>query len=67
MEPRRAPQLTEAETLPMVGRFVFDPATGVDCPVTLGNGEKILVSHDQGGFEGGRVDTQDPGSGGLVR
>lgn len=45
--------------MPRVGRFVVDPGAGADCQVTLDNGEKILVSHDQGydqgGFEGGRV------------
>lgn len=41
--------------MPKVGRFVVDPGAGADCQATLDNGEKILVSHDQGGFEGGRV------------
>jgi hypothetical protein len=33
--------------MPKVGRFVVDPGAGADCQVTLDNGEKILVSHDQ--------------------
>jgi hypothetical protein len=38
-----------------VGRFVVDPKAGAYCQVTLDSGEKILVSHDKGGFKGGRL------------
>jgi hypothetical protein len=38
-----------------VGRFVTDPRAGAYCQVTLDSGEKILVSHDRGGFAGGSV------------
>jgi len=38
-----------------VGRFVIDPKAGAYCQITLDSGEKILVSHDQGGFKGGTV------------
>jgi hypothetical protein len=36
-----------------VGRVVTDPRAGAYCRVTLDSGEKILVSHDRGGFAGG--------------
>lgn len=38
-----------------VGRFVVDPKAGAYCQLTLDSGEKILVSHDKGGFKGGSV------------
>jgi hypothetical protein len=38
-----------------VGRFVTDPKAGAYCQITLDSGEKILVSHDKGGFKGGSV------------
>jgi hypothetical protein len=38
-----------------VGRFVTDPKAGAYCQITLDSGEKILVSHDKGGFKGGAV------------
>ena len=38
-----------------VGRFVVDPKVGAYCQITLDSGEKILVSHDKGGFKGGRL------------
>jgi hypothetical protein len=38
-----------------VGAFVTDPKAGAYCQVTLDNGEKILVNHDQGGFKGGTL------------
>jgi hypothetical protein len=38
-----------------VGRFVTDPKAGAYCQITLESGEKILVSHDKGGFKGGRL------------
>lgn len=38
-----------------VGRFVSDPAAGSYCQVTLDSGEKIVISHDKGGFKGGRL------------
>jgi hypothetical protein len=38
-----------------VGRFVTDPKAGAYCQVTLDSGDKVLVSHDKGGFKGGSV------------
>jgi hypothetical protein len=38
-----------------VGRFVTDPKAGAFCQIALDRGEKILVSHDKGGFKGGRL------------
>jgi hypothetical protein len=38
-----------------VGRFVTDPKAGAYCQIVLDSGEKILVSHDKGGFKGGTV------------
>lgn len=35
------------------GRFVTDPKAGAYCQLVLDGGEKILVSHDKGGFKGG--------------
>lgn len=42
-----------------VGRFVTDPKAGAYCQITLDSGEKILVSHDKGGFSGGSVTIQE--------
>ena len=36
-----------------VGQFVTDPKAGAYCRITLDNGDKIVVSHDKGGFKGG--------------
>lgn len=38
-----------------VGRFVIDPKEGSYCQIALDSGEKILVSHDKGGFKGGTL------------
>ena len=38
-----------------VGRFVTDPRAGAYCQLVLDSGQKILVSHDKGGFKTGRV------------
>lgn len=38
-----------------IGQFVIDPKAGSYCHVTLDSGERILVSHDQGGFKGGTL------------
>jgi hypothetical protein len=38
-----------------IGTFVVDPKAGSYCNVTLDSGERILVSHDQGGFKGGTL------------
>ena len=38
-----------------VGRFVIDPKAGSYCQIVLDSGEKILVSHDKGGFKGGHL------------
>jgi hypothetical protein len=42
-----------------VGRFVTDPREGSYCQITLDSGEKILVSHDKGGFAGGSITVQE--------
>jgi hypothetical protein len=42
-------------TVAKVGRFVIDPKAGAFCQITLETGEKILVSHDKGGFKGGHL------------
>ena len=41
--------------MPKIGRFVTDPRAGAYCQVTLDGGEKVIVSHDKGGFKGGRL------------
>jgi hypothetical protein len=38
-----------------VGRFVTDPRAGAYCQITLDSGEKIVISHDKGGFKGGML------------
>ena len=38
-----------------IGTFVVDPKAGSYCSITLDSGERILVSHDQGGFKGGTL------------
>jgi hypothetical protein len=38
-----------------IGQFVTDPKEGAYCHMTLDSGERIIVSHDQGGFKGGRL------------
>jgi hypothetical protein len=38
-----------------VGRIVTDPRAGMYCHVTLDSGEKIVVSHDRGGLQGGML------------
>ena len=38
-----------------IGQFVTDPKEGAYCHVTLDSGERIIVSHDQGGFKGGTL------------
>jgi hypothetical protein len=38
-----------------VGNIVSDPKVGAYCDVTLDNGDKLIVNHDQGGFKGGRL------------
>ena len=45
-----------------IGQFVTDPKAGAYCQVKqikLDSGEKILVSHDRGGFAGGSVTIQE--------
>jgi len=41
--------------MPKVGRFVTDPRAGAYCQITLDRGEKVIVSHEKGGFKGGRL------------
>jgi hypothetical protein len=38
-----------------IGTFVVDPKAGSYCSITLDSGERMLVSHDQGGFKGGTL------------
>jgi hypothetical protein len=38
-----------------IGTFVVDPKAGSYCHITLDSGERIVVSHDQGGFKGGTL------------
>lgn len=38
-----------------VGQFVNDPKLGAYCTITLDSGEKILVNHDKGSLQGGRL------------
>ena len=38
-----------------VGRFVTDPRAGAYCQITLDSGERIVVNHNRGGFQGGNV------------
>jgi hypothetical protein len=38
-----------------IGTFVVDPKAGSYCHITLDSGERIVVSHDQGGFKGGML------------
>ena len=38
-----------------VGRFINDPKAGAYCDVTLDNGDKVVVHHEKGGFQGGRL------------
>jgi len=39
--------------MPKVGRFVTDPRAGAYCQITLDGGEKVIVNHEKGGFNGG--------------
>jgi hypothetical protein len=43
-----------------VGRFVTDPKAGAYCQIVLDSGEKIVVNHDKGGFQGGRLVIEAP-------
>jgi hypothetical protein len=38
-----------------VGRFVVDPRAGAYCRIQLDGGDTILVSHEKGGYKGGRL------------
>lgn len=38
-----------------IGQFVTDPKAGAYCQIKFPSGEKALVTHDKGGFKGGRV------------
>ena len=38
-----------------VGRFVIDPKVGAYCQIDLDDGKKVLVNHEKGGPQGGRV------------
>jgi hypothetical protein len=38
-----------------IGTFVVDPKAGSYSSITLDSGERIMVSHDQGGFKGGTL------------
>jgi hypothetical protein len=38
-----------------IGTFVVDPKAGSYCHLTLDSGDRLVVSHDQGGFKGGTL------------
>jgi hypothetical protein len=38
-----------------VGRFVVDPKAGTYCQIDLNDGKKILVNHEKGVPQGGRL------------
>jgi hypothetical protein len=38
-----------------VGPFITEPNAGAYCKITLDSGEKLIISHDKGGFKGGRL------------
>lgn len=38
-----------------IGTFAVDPKAGSYCNIVLNSGERIIVSHDQGGFKGGTL------------
>jgi hypothetical protein len=38
-----------------VGRFVIDPKLGAYCQIALDDGAKILVNHEKGDGQGGRM------------
>jgi hypothetical protein len=38
-----------------IGTFVVDPKAGSYCRLTLDSGDRLMVSHDQGGFKGGTL------------
>jgi hypothetical protein len=42
-----------------VGRFVTDAKVGAYCQISLDSGQKILVSHDKGGFTEGAVTIEE--------
>ncbi len=41
--------------MPKVGRVITDPRAGAYCQITLDSGERIIVGHDKGGFNGGML------------
>src|SRR5262245_41617909 len=53
--PRHRCRSAQGGPMGKVGRFVSDPKAGAFCQIALDSGEKILVSHDKGGFKGGRL------------
>jgi hypothetical protein len=42
-----------------VGQFVVDPKAGMYCQIELDDGRKILVNHEKGGPQGGRLTVTD--------
>jgi len=38
-----------------IGTFVVDPRAGSYCNITLDSGDRLIISHDQGGFKGGTL------------
>jgi hypothetical protein len=42
-----------------VGTFVTDPKAGGYCRITLDSGEKIIINHAQGGFQGGPLTIEE--------
>jgi hypothetical protein len=43
-----------------VGRFVTGPKAGAYGQIVLDSGEKIIVDHHEGGFQGGRLLIEAP-------
>ena len=38
-----------------IGRFITDPKAGSYCQIDLDDGKKVLVNHETGGPQGGRL------------
>jgi len=47
--------LDEEAAMTKIGTFVIDPRAGSYCNITLDSGDRVMVSHDQGGFKGGTL------------
>jgi hypothetical protein len=42
-----------------IGTFVTDPKAGGYCRITLDSGQKIIINHAQGGFNGGPLTIEE--------